>query len=151
MRLRRHCLLVASVCAAGALRAASFDERIEALFRPALAETIALSPEGHRVAYTMHTGRDLGVVIMSLEHPRPKWTVMVDPDQEAELPTDKPPVQLRFQDAVLFAQDFEDIVLLLLEPTEAATITCNGSTHRVYGKARGCSFRTLRCLESLAA
>jgi hypothetical protein len=29
-----------------------------------------------------------------------------------------PPVQLRFQDSVLFAQEFDDIVLLPLEPAE---------------------------------
>jgi hypothetical protein len=29
-----------------------------------------------------------------------------------------PAVQLRFQDAVLFAQEFDDLVLLLLEPAE---------------------------------
>jgi hypothetical protein len=29
-----------------------------------------------------------------------------------------PPVQSRFQDSVLFAQEFDDIVLLPLEPAE---------------------------------
>jgi dipeptidyl aminopeptidase/acylaminoacyl peptidase len=78
------------------LRAASFDDRVEALFRPPLGEMMALSPEGQRVAYTTQAGGDLKIVIMSLEHPGPKRTVKVDPDRDVEAAEHQPTVQLRF-------------------------------------------------------
>jgi dipeptidyl aminopeptidase/acylaminoacyl peptidase len=84
------------VCVAGGLRAASFDDRVEALFRPPLAELITLSPEGHRVAYTTQAGGDLAIVIMSLEPPGPKRTLKVHPDRDLALATEQRPVQLRF-------------------------------------------------------
>ncbi|MGH7945780.1 MAG: alpha/beta hydrolase family protein [Opitutaceae bacterium] len=88
--------MAASVFIAGLSRAASFDDRVEALFRPPLAEMIALSPEGQRVAYTTQAGGGLAIVIMNLENPGPKRTVKVDPDRDAALTENQPPVQLRF-------------------------------------------------------
>src|SRR5688500_10608598 len=92
----RFCFLAGSVCVAGDLRAASFDERVEMLFRPPLAEMITLSPEGQRVAYTTRSGGDISIVMMIVELPGPKRTVVVDPDREITSATEKAPVRLRF-------------------------------------------------------
>jgi dipeptidyl aminopeptidase/acylaminoacyl peptidase len=76
--------------------AASLDERVEALFRPPLGERITLSPEGQRVAYTMHTGGDLAIVMVSLDGSAPKRTVVVDPGREAISADERARMQLRF-------------------------------------------------------
>ncbi len=91
--------LAASVCAAGLARAASFDERVETLFRPPLAELIALSPDGARVAYPTQLGGVLAITIRDIDPPGPKRTVRVDPDREAPSgPVQSPPssAPLRF-------------------------------------------------------
>ncbi len=78
------------------MRAASFDHRVAALFRPPLAENIALSPDGERVAYTTQAGGNLKIVIMNLGNPGPKRTVSVHPDRDPALAPDLPPTALRF-------------------------------------------------------
>ncbi len=62
-----------------ALRADSFDDRVEALFRPPHGAMIALSPDGQRVAYTAPKGAALSIVIMDLAPPWSKRTVKVSP------------------------------------------------------------------------
>ncbi|MDO8543324.1 MAG: prolyl oligopeptidase family serine peptidase [Opitutaceae bacterium] len=84
------------VCVAGLLRAASFDDRVESLLRPPMAAMIALSPEGQRIAYTTQGGRHLRIVIMDLDHPGPKRSLIVDPDRGAASPPAQSPAQLRF-------------------------------------------------------
>jgi dipeptidyl aminopeptidase/acylaminoacyl peptidase len=96
VRLPRLCIFAACACVAGLLRAASFDDRIEALFRPLLAEMITLSPDGQRVAYTSRSGSDLAVVIQNFEHAVPKRTIKVELDRGAATGEVAPPVQLRF-------------------------------------------------------
>lgn len=81
---------------AGLLRAASFDDRVEALFRPPLGERMALSPEGRRVAYTTRSDGELGIVIMDLESQGVKRTVRVEPDRDAAIGPAESPTQLRF-------------------------------------------------------
>jgi dienelactone hydrolase len=76
-----------SLCVAGALRAATFEERIEALFRPLLGERIALSPDGQRVAYTEQRGAKLTIVIRDLEPPEPRRTVSTEPPPSREAPS----------------------------------------------------------------
>jgi dipeptidyl aminopeptidase/acylaminoacyl peptidase len=78
------------------LPAASFDNRVEVLFRPPLGEMMALSPEGGRIAYTTQAGGDLAIVIMNLDHPGTKRRVVVDPGRDAVSVSDEPPVHLRF-------------------------------------------------------
>ncbi len=99
MRLPRLCLLVGPVLIVALSRAASFDDRVEALFRPPLGELMALTPDGQRVAYTSQTGRDLSIVIMSLEPPGQKRTVSAEPERDPALPAladNRPPTRLRF-------------------------------------------------------
>ncbi|MBL9190012.1 MAG: prolyl oligopeptidase family serine peptidase [Opitutaceae bacterium] len=98
MRTPLLSLFAASFCAAGLAHADSFDERVAALFRPPLDEWIALSPDGHRVAYTTRTDGELEIVMMSIEPPGQKKTVAVDPDRAgAAVPAgSNPPTQLRF-------------------------------------------------------
>jgi dipeptidyl aminopeptidase/acylaminoacyl peptidase len=75
------------------------EDRVELLFRPPLADMMALSPEGQRVAYTTSRGSDLAIVIMNVDHPGPKKTVKVNPERAEdapETPEDPPAVQLRF-------------------------------------------------------
>jgi dipeptidyl aminopeptidase/acylaminoacyl peptidase len=78
------------------LRAASFDDRVEALFRPPLGEMMALSPDGQRVAYTAQPRADLSIVLMPLDNPRMKRTVNVDTNRETGSGAEQPPAQLRF-------------------------------------------------------
>ena len=96
VRSPRLCFFAVSVFVAGLSRAASFDDRVETLFRPPLAEMMALSPDGQRVAYTTRAGADLSIVLMNLANPGSKRTVLVDPDRDAAFAEDRPPVQLRF-------------------------------------------------------
>ena len=96
VRLPHLPLFALCVGVAGLLRAASFDDRVEALFRPPLGEWIALSPEGQRVAYTTYPGGDLRIVVMNLEPPGPKRTVKLELDRDPAFAPDRPPAQLRF-------------------------------------------------------
>lgn len=99
MRLPRLISLAAFVCVAGLVRAASFDDRVEALFRLPLGETMALSPDGQRVAYTTHADRELAIAIMSLEPPGPRRTVKTAPDRDGVSPVlaeSQPTEHLRF-------------------------------------------------------
>lgn len=96
MRLPRLFFISVFVPAAGILRAAPFDDRVEALFRPPLAETITLSPDGQRVAYTTQVGRTFSIVMMDPDNPRAKETVLVEPDRTTPLAEGQPAVQPRF-------------------------------------------------------
>ncbi|MSU23074.1 MAG: hypothetical protein EXS32_04540 [Opitutus sp.] len=81
----------------GLLPAASFDARVETLFRPPLGEMMAISPDGQRVAYTSPADGKLAIVIMNIEHPDRKRTVPVETDRPATGEEEQPPpVQLRF-------------------------------------------------------
>jgi dipeptidyl aminopeptidase/acylaminoacyl peptidase len=92
VRLARVCILAASVSLSGLSRADSFEDRVEALFRPPLAERIALSPDGHRVAYTTKSGGTLAIVMITLEPPGVKQTVKLDGTATG----DPLPMHLRF-------------------------------------------------------
>ena len=96
VRSPRLYFFAASVFVPGLARAASFDDRVETLFRVPLAEKMALSPDGQRVAYTTRSGADLSIVLMNLADPGSKRTVAVDPDRDAAFGEVRPPVQLRF-------------------------------------------------------
>ena len=67
----------AALCAATVAHAVT-RERIDALFRPFLAELVSLSPDGRHLAYTEHVGDKLHVVIMKLEEPFSKVRLVVD-------------------------------------------------------------------------
>ena len=72
---------------------------METLFRPSLAEMMAISPDGQRIAYTTSRGSDLAIVIMNVDHPGPKKTVKVNPERAPDTPEtaeELPAVQLRF-------------------------------------------------------
>jgi dienelactone hydrolase len=77
-------------------RAASFDDRVEALFRPPLGEMIALSPDGQRVAYTSQRGGDLALVMMSIDPPGAKRTVKITPERDPAAVEQPAPARLRF-------------------------------------------------------
>jgi dienelactone hydrolase len=96
MRPPRPRLFALSVCAAGLARAASLEERVEALFRPPLGEWTALSPDGQRVAYTTRAGGELAIVMMGVEPPGPRRTVAAGPARDAAGVEQAPPAQLRF-------------------------------------------------------
>lgn len=86
----------ASACLGTGVNAASLDERVEALFRPPLGERITLSPEGQRVAYTLHNGSELAIVMVSIDGSAPRRTVAVDPGREAISADERAQLQLRF-------------------------------------------------------
>lgn len=97
VRPPRLIVLAAFVGVAGLSRAASIDDRVNLLFRPPLGDMMALSPEGHRIAYTVQNGGNIAITVVNLEHAAPKRTLNVDPDTEVEgAPPAREPVQLRF-------------------------------------------------------
>jgi pimeloyl-ACP methyl ester carboxylesterase len=71
-------------------------ELIDVLFRPFLAEQVTLSPDGRHVAYTEHVRNELHVVIMKLEEPYPKVTLVVDDDDGIAFSKEKQRATLRF-------------------------------------------------------
>lgn len=90
----RAILFATLICVATA-RATS-PEQIAALFRPFIAEEIVLSPDGRRVAYTEHVGQELRIVIMKLEAPYAKVTLLADDDRELIFSQEKRRANLRF-------------------------------------------------------
>ncbi len=96
MRPPRLGLFAVFVCVPAIERAASFDDRVEALFRPPLGERVALSPDGQRVAYTSPRGSELTITIANVEPPGPRRIVKVESGREAAAAEGEPPGQLRF-------------------------------------------------------
>ena len=89
-------LFAASCIVAGFSRAASFDARVEALFRTPLGELIALSPDGQRVAYTSQVDGNLTILILNVENPGRKRTVRVEPEHDTAVTESLPIGPLRF-------------------------------------------------------
>ncbi len=96
VRLTCFRFLAACVCGLSRASAASFEERVEALFRTPLDEQISLSPDGQRVAYMLESGRNVSIVIMNLEHAAPKRTVRVEPSDDFAASEEGRPNRLRF-------------------------------------------------------
>jgi dienelactone hydrolase len=96
VRLPRLSFLAAFASAAVLASAQSFDERVELLFRPRLAELSALSPDGQRVAYTSQAGSELRLIIMNLEPAGPRRAVKIDRGRDAVTAEEFAPVRLRF-------------------------------------------------------
>lgn len=71
-------------------------ELIDVLFRPFLAEQVTLSPDGRHVAYTEHVRNELHVIIMRLEEPYSKVTLLVDDDAGIAFSKEKQRASLRF-------------------------------------------------------
>jgi hypothetical protein len=82
--------------AAGLARAASFDARVEALFRPPNGEHLALSPDGQRVAYTTRAGGDLAIMLLDVENPGRKRRIAVEAEPLPMGTAGGAPLQLRF-------------------------------------------------------
>ncbi|HUR56126.1 MAG TPA: prolyl oligopeptidase family serine peptidase [Opitutaceae bacterium] len=81
---------------AGLLSGASFEDRVETLFRAPLGERMALSPDGQRVAYTLQAGGSLSLVMIDVEHGGAKRTVKLDPDRDEAPTAEATPTALRF-------------------------------------------------------
>ncbi len=110
--------------------AAPFDDRVEALFRPPLGEMMALSPDGQRIAYTAQVGRDLTIVMMSVEPPGPKQKISADLSRDAAPPpADHLPLPLRFMrwatDTRLVFAPVERIVPLPPVPDKSGRLAPN--------------------------
>ncbi len=76
--------------------AAVSEHRVEDLFRPFLAEQVTLSPDGRHVAYTQHSGRDLNIVIQSLDGPPRRLTINADEDLVIANSKERRRAELRF-------------------------------------------------------
>lgn len=76
--------------------AAPNEERIEALFRPFLAERMTLSPDGRYIAYSEHSGSEVLVRILDLEQPGLPKTVIVQEDLAVRNSTERERASLRF-------------------------------------------------------
>ncbi len=83
------------VLVAALVHAAPFDDRIEALFRPPVGETVAISPSGQRVAYTTRARGELTITIFHVDDPGPKRKIalLLPPGAEKD---EVPPAPLRF-------------------------------------------------------
>jgi dipeptidyl aminopeptidase/acylaminoacyl peptidase len=119
-------LLAASlgVAACWCARADSVDEqRLELLFRPPLGEQMALSTDGHYLAYTEHTGTDLTIVVLDLETLKTKTRILADEDRPIPFSKEKERTQLRFLDwadghRLVFAPTVEAVDPPVKRPSE---------------------------------
>ncbi len=96
--IRPGLLLACSLASAARLLGQTdpFETRVELLFRPLLAEQMALSPDGRRVAYTRQAGNDLQVIILDVENPLAKVRLNVDEARTVLFAKEKQHAQLRF-------------------------------------------------------
>jgi dipeptidyl aminopeptidase/acylaminoacyl peptidase len=94
--LPRRCCFAACLGVSGLLRAASLEDRVEILLRPALGEWMAICPEGRRIAYTTRSEGELGIVIMDLASQGVKRTLRLEPDRDAAGVAEASPTPLRF-------------------------------------------------------
>jgi hypothetical protein len=72
------------------------EKRVELLFRPPVAEQIALSPDGHYIAYTEHVGGELRIVVFDLQRQRRTARILADEDRPIPHSKEKERAQLRF-------------------------------------------------------
>ncbi len=72
------------------------DDRMEALFRPFLADQVTLSHDGRYVAYSDHVGGDITVKIVDLDQPGAPKTVLVQEDRQVLNSTERQRASLRF-------------------------------------------------------
>jgi dipeptidyl aminopeptidase/acylaminoacyl peptidase len=82
-----------------AARADSVDEaRLELLFRPLVGERLAMSTDGHYVAFSQHDKTDLLVIVYDLEKMRLKTRIIADEDRPILFSKEKERTKLRFLD-----------------------------------------------------
>jgi dienelactone hydrolase len=72
------------------------DQRMEALFRPFLAEQVTLSHDGRYIAYSDHSGTDVTVKIVDLDQPGSPRTVLVQEDRVVDNASERQRASLRF-------------------------------------------------------
>jgi hypothetical protein len=109
----------------------TFEERVEALFREPLAERMALSPDGHRVAYTTQEGGNLKIVIMNVEQPSRHFVVTVAEARGVAFSAEKAPAQLRFMrwattERLVFAPTEQVFPLPSISPPPFGSNSTNG-------------------------
>ena len=98
------------------------EPRIERLFRPTLGERMALSADGRYLAYTQHTGTDLLIIVMDLDHPEKKVRIIADEDRPILHSQEKNRAQLRFLEwsaghRLVFAPTIETIMPAASRPS----------------------------------
>lgn len=74
----------------------TFEERVALLFRPPLAEQIALAPDGRHVAYTDYVDGVLFVRIVDVDHKKPTANIAVGEARDILFSKEKDPARLRF-------------------------------------------------------
>lgn len=79
-----------------AARAASFEEKIAALYRPFQAEMTALSPDGRHLAYSRNARGQLYVTIVDVDDPALRTNLVVDEDHTIPFSKEKKPARLRY-------------------------------------------------------
>ena len=90
-------VVCAFAAAAVLVRADSISEkRMELLFRPLLGERMAMSTDGHYLAYTQHVEHDLTIVVYDLERMRQATRIIADEDRTIMFSKEKQRAQLRF-------------------------------------------------------
>ncbi|MBL9200587.1 MAG: hypothetical protein JNL39_08775 [Opitutaceae bacterium] len=97
MRPPRLSCLAVSACVSTLASAASLEDRLELLSRPPIGKLLALSPDGHRVAYTTQTATDTQIVMVNVEQPDQRRIITVESAPEGTAAAEnRTPVELRF-------------------------------------------------------
>ncbi len=115
-------LLLLGVAAVAGARADSVSEkRIEQLFRPISGERMALSTDGHYLAYTQHARGELSIVVMDLERLETKTRILVDEDRPVLHSKERERARLRFLEwadgnRLVFAPAIETVQSAALAP-----------------------------------
>lgn len=113
------------VCYFGPLAvAATLEEQVGALFRPITAEEIVLAPDGRHVAYTQTFKQDLAIIIMDVDAPDKKTTIVVDDAQPISGTDEKEPARLRFlkwatANRLVFAPKVKKVGRIIVAPLQA--------------------------------
>ncbi len=81
---------------APARAASTFEERMAALYRPLLAEQVALSPDGEYIAYSRHDRGELAIYLMAVNRTERKFRIGVESDRAISFSKERAPPRLRF-------------------------------------------------------
>ncbi len=81
---------------ASQVRAAPFEDFVKSLYRPWQGESVALSPDGEYLAYTVHERGELSIVVAAVGRAEKSSRILVEDDRPVPFTREKAPASLRF-------------------------------------------------------